>query len=145
MKILFIGEIGLGQTSLMRLRALKRLGHEVRGVHTIEPWMKTSWMKRQIQRRLQRGSIVDEINRRVLNAARVFRPNLVWAEKQEFLRVETINMLRKIGARSAFTTGIVVDIGVVTTTEQQILLPDGTSVKQRKDQVIIRAAISETT
>ena len=88
MKILFIGEIGLGQTSLMRMRALERLGHHVRGVHTIEPWMRTWWLKRQLQRRLQRGSIVDEINRRVLEAAREFRPNLVWAEKQEFLRVK---------------------------------------------------------
>jgi spore maturation protein CgeB len=99
MKILFLGEIGVGQTSLMRMRALERLGHEVRGVHTIEPWTKASWLKRQTQRRLQHGSIVDEINRRVLNAARLFLPNLVWAEKQEFLRVETINMLRQIGAR----------------------------------------------
>jgi spore maturation protein CgeB len=104
MKILFIGEIGLGQTSLMRMRAFERLGHQVRGVHTIEPWKKTWWLKRQIQRRLERGSIVDEINRRVLDAARAFRPNLVWAEKQEFLRVETIDMLRKIGTRSVHFT-----------------------------------------
>jgi spore maturation protein CgeB len=99
MRILFIGEIGAGQTSLMRMRALERLGHHVRGVHTIEPWMRTWWLKRQLQRRLQRGSIVDEINRRVWETAREFRPNLVWAEKQEFLRVETINCLRKMGAR----------------------------------------------
>ena len=35
MKILYLGEIGPGQTSLMRMRALERLGHSVRGVHTI--------------------------------------------------------------------------------------------------------------
>ena len=32
MKILFLGEIGAGQTSLMRMRALQRLGHDVVGV-----------------------------------------------------------------------------------------------------------------
>jgi spore maturation protein CgeB len=104
MRILFLGEIGLGQTSLMRLRALERLGHQVRGVHTIELWTNTGWLKRQLQRRLQGGSIVDEINCRVLQAARDFRPNLVWAEKQEFLRVETIEELRKLGARLAHFT-----------------------------------------
>lgn len=99
MKILFLGEIGSGQTSLMRLRALERLGHELRGVHTIEPWQQVSWLRRQVQRRLGRGSVVQEINRRVLEAARAFRPELVWAEKQEYLSLETIEALRTLGAR----------------------------------------------
>src|SRR2546430_1322753 len=89
MKILFLGQIGSGQTSLMRMRAFERLGHTVRGVHTIELWSRASWLKRQVQRRLQYGSVVDEINRSVLQRAREFRPNLVWAEKQEFLRVRS--------------------------------------------------------
>lgn len=83
----------------MRLRALERLGHTVRGVHTSEPWIRASWLARQVQRKLQRGSIVDEINQVVLEAARGFRPDLVWAEKQEYLRVETIEALRRQGAR----------------------------------------------
>jgi len=104
MKILFLGQIGPGQTSLMRMRAFERLGHTVRGVHTTEPWTRASWLERQMQRRLQRGSVVDEINRSVLKRAREFRPNLVWAEKQEFLRVETIEELRKLDARSVHFT-----------------------------------------
>lgn len=98
-KILFLGEIGPGQTSLMRMRALQRLGHEVRGVHTIEPWRRASWLQRQVQRRLRRGSVIDEINRTVLEAARESRPDLIWAEKQEFLRRETVEALRALGAR----------------------------------------------
>ena len=98
-KILFLGEIGSGQTSQMRMRALARLGHEVRGVQTHEPWRRAPWLKRQIQRRLQRGSIVDGINSSVLQAAQEFKPELVWAEKQEFLCVETLEKLRKLGAR----------------------------------------------
>ena len=46
-----------------------------------------------------RGSVIDEINRSVLDAARAFRPDLVWGEKQEFLRVETLAALRQLGAR----------------------------------------------
>ena len=83
----------------MRMRALERLGHTVQGVHTAEAWKRASWLKRHVQRRTHRGSIVEEINSAVLSAARQFRPALVWADKQEFLRVETIEALRKLGAR----------------------------------------------
>src|SRR5260370_11813590 len=104
MKILFLGQIGPGQTSLMRMRAFERIGHTVRGVDTTEPWTRASWLKRQVQRQLQRGSVVDEINHSVLERAREFRPDLVWAEKQEVLRVETIEELRKLDARSVHFT-----------------------------------------
>jgi spore maturation protein CgeB len=96
--ILFLGQIGAGQTSLMRMRALERLGHTVRGVHTTETWHRASWLARQTQRWLQRGPIVDGINESVITAARELRPDLVWAEKQEFLRVDTIDELRRLGA-----------------------------------------------
>jgi spore maturation protein CgeB len=99
MKILYLGDISVGQTCLMRMRALMRLGHQVRGVNTVEVWRKAAWLQRQIQRRLHRGSVVDGINQAVLNAAREFRPELVWADKQEFLRSETLHELRKSGAR----------------------------------------------
>jgi len=99
LRILFLGEISLGQTSHMRMRALARLGHVVHGVNTIEPWKSVSWLKRQAQRRLKRGSVINEINRTVLEASRAFKPDLVWAEKQEFLRVETLAAMRRLGAR----------------------------------------------
>jgi spore maturation protein CgeB len=104
MKILYLGQIGSGQTALMRMRALERLGHSVRGVHTSEPWKRASWIMRQVQRRTHRGSIVEEINSTILSAARQFKPSLVWADKQEFLGVETIEELRKLGAKSVHFT-----------------------------------------
>ena len=99
MKILYLGDIGPGQTCLMRMRALQRLGHEVQGVNTVQPWRQAGWLQRQLQRRLHRGSVVDAINEAVLAAARVLKPNLIWADKQEFLRIETLHELRKLGAR----------------------------------------------
>ena len=104
MKVLFLGEIGRGQTSLMRMRAFERLGHAVQGVDTIEPWTHVPWHTRHLQRLMQRGSVVDEINHLVLDAAREFRPDMVWAEKQEFLRVETIEKLHKLGTRTVHFT-----------------------------------------
>ena len=104
MKILFLGPLDAGQTSRMRMRAFERLGHTVLGVHTVEPWIRASWLKRQLQRHLQRGSIVDQINDLVTCQARQFRPDVVWAEKQEFLRVETIEELRRLGTRTVHFT-----------------------------------------
>lgn len=99
MKILYLGEIGTGQTALMRMRALERLGHTMRGVHTGAPWQESSWIGRQIQRRLQRGSTVNRINANVIGAARDFVPDLVWADKQQYLTVATLDELRRLGAR----------------------------------------------
>ena len=88
----------------MRMRAFERLGYETRGVDTVEPWIRAAWLSRQVQRRLQCGSVVDEINRLVIERAREFRPSLVWAEKQEFLRAGTIEELRKLEARTVHFT-----------------------------------------
>ena len=99
MKILYLGDIGPGQTCLMRLRALERLDHQVCGVNTVEPWRQATWLQRQLQRRYHRGSVVTAINDAVLTAAREFRPDMVWADKQEFLGVDTLQALRKLGAR----------------------------------------------
>jgi spore maturation protein CgeB len=99
MKILFLGEIDPGQTSRMRMHAFTRLGHEVDGVNTMEPWKRASWLRRQVERRFQAGWILDSINNTVLNKVRQFRPDLIWAEKQEYLKLETIEELRCLGAR----------------------------------------------
>jgi hypothetical protein len=45
-KILYLGEIRSGQTALMRMREIVRLGHTVCGVCTMEPWKRGSWIKR---------------------------------------------------------------------------------------------------
>jgi hypothetical protein len=85
-KIVFLGAIGEGQTSRMRMRALSRLGHEVIGYDTERPWAEASWAARQAQRRLSRGPVIDAINRRVRELADEAKPQLIWAEKQEYLR-----------------------------------------------------------
>ena len=82
------------------MRALRRLGHEVCGVHTVEAWQRRAWLARQAERRLQCGLAIDEINRSVVEAAKAFQPDLAWAEKQEFLRAETIEAVRKLGGEA---------------------------------------------
>src|ERR1700747_3260653 len=104
MKILYLGEIGVGQTALMRMRALERLGHNVPGGDTTEPWKRATWAKRQLQRRTRCGPILDELNSSILRAAREFRPTLVWADKQEYLRAETVRELQRLGATTVYFT-----------------------------------------
>lgn len=104
MKILFLGPLRPGQTSRMRMEALKRLGHEVQGVDTVEPWLQTSKLGRLAGRYLQQGPVVDQINRSVLQAARSWSPDLIWGEKQEFLRPDTLKSLKSTGARLAHYT-----------------------------------------
>lgn len=99
MKILFLGDIGPGQTSLMRMRALLRLGHEVVGVNTVAPWKRVSWLSRQLQRRAQRGPVIRSINAAVMAAAIDFRPGVIWAEKQESLTADVVEKLRERGIR----------------------------------------------
>jgi spore maturation protein CgeB len=103
-KILYLGEIDPGQTALMRMRALERLGHLVCGVHTSKPWKRGSWGMRQLQRRIHRGPIVEKINSTILSAARQFKPAVVWADKQDCLRAETIEELRGLGAKTVHFT-----------------------------------------
>ena len=52
--------------------------------------------------------------------------------------------VKKIGARSGFTTGIVADIGVVAIPNEKITLPDGSVVEKRKDLIMIRPIDTET-
>lgn len=103
-RILYLGEIAPGQTARMRMRALERLGHEVHGINTVEPWRQARWLSRQWQRRLSRGSIVRAINRSVLEQAQAFRPDLVWADKQEYLPASTVESLRSHGALTVHFT-----------------------------------------
>lgn len=83
----------------MRMRALERLGHDVVGIDTIRPWIDASWLQRQIQRRLTKSSIQASINQSVIDEARRFQPHIVWAEKQEYLRRDTLDELKRIGCR----------------------------------------------
>jgi hypothetical protein len=99
MKILYLGDISPGQTCLMRMSALQRLGHQTIGVNTVQPWRQVGWFQRQIQRRLHCGSVVNAINETALAVAQEMKPDLVWADKQEFLRIETLHELRKLGSR----------------------------------------------
>jgi spore maturation protein CgeB len=97
-RVLFIGYLGRGQTSGMRRAALERLGYEVEAVDAGALWQGVGYATRQLEQLSASGPRIEQLNARVLGATEHFRPQLVWAEKQEYLRAETIRQLRAQGA-----------------------------------------------
>lgn len=97
MKILFVGKLGEGQTTQMRMEALKLLGHEIVPFNSNTNWASLSWLSRQIQQKLTLGSVIDQLNHSILMLAREHKPDFFWAEKQEYLRPETLHNIQKLG------------------------------------------------
>src|SRR5688572_20540081 len=94
MKILYVGQIGVGQTCQMRMEELQRLGNEVISLNTHSSWQKASWISRHVQSRLNTGPAVEEINQTILDLADQHKPDLFWGDKQEYLRPSTLTRLR---------------------------------------------------
>jgi spore maturation protein CgeB len=97
-RVLFIGYLGRGQTSGMRRAALDRLGYEVEPVEAGGLWHGSGYTIRQLEQLSATGPRIERLNARVLESASRFKPQLVWAEKQEYLRADTVQRLRDNGA-----------------------------------------------
>ena len=97
MKILFLGHLNEGQTSRMRMEELRRLGHEVAVLSSQALWSNASWLSRQLQQRIARGPVVSQLNERLVTLARTYKPDLLWADKQEHIYPETLETLRRLG------------------------------------------------
>ena len=99
MKILFVGSTSPGQTSEMRMRVLEKLGHDVASIDSATRWMQVTGTSRRLQQAVCAGPVISRFNDEVIQAARAFKPELMWAEKQEYLTADTLEGLKKIGAR----------------------------------------------
>lgn len=98
MKILFIGSTQAGQTSEMRLQVLRQLGHEIAEVDSGAGWQKANAWSRRLQQASCAGPAISRLNDAVVRAAREFQPELVWAEKQEYLRADVLHDVANAGA-----------------------------------------------
>jgi spore maturation protein CgeB len=95
---LFVGHLLRGQTSLMRMNALKRNSLLVDGIDTRAIWNRQNWLRRQLTTMLECGPAVRKINKEIIDAARQSRPRCVWFDKQEFIWPETMDELKNLGA-----------------------------------------------
>jgi hypothetical protein len=104
MKILFAGQLAEGQTTRMRMEVLRELGHMVVPLDTQARWNTLPWARRRIEQKLNWGPTVSFLNQIVLALAREYKPDLLWGEKQEYLRPDTLRQLQGWGIRTLHFT-----------------------------------------
>jgi spore maturation protein CgeB len=96
MKILYASGLSPNDSSLYRLWALERLGHEVVPFNTYS-YLSSNSLVRKIAHRLVAGPSVDRLNRDLVLIAQRERPDLLWTDKLLWMRPETLDRLRAMG------------------------------------------------
>jgi spore maturation protein CgeB len=96
MKILYAAGLSPKDSSLYRIWALERLGHEVVPLNTYE-YTRTGTVLEKIWFRLAAGPEVNRLNRDLLEMAARERPDIVWTDKMLGMRPKTLVELRKMG------------------------------------------------
>ncbi len=99
MKILFVGQLGEGQTTRMRMQVLAELGHDIVPLDSQKGWNAASYAARRVQQKLARGPVVSKLNADLLALAKEHKPDLLWAEKQEYLCPNTLREIQSAGTR----------------------------------------------
>lgn len=99
MKILFIGQLGEGQTTQMRMEVLRQIGHSIIPLNSGAGWNKCGWTVRQIQQKTNSGPIIRQLNQALLQLADQHKPDLMWGEKQEYLQPATLKQLSRNGIK----------------------------------------------
>ncbi|GGA60333.1 hypothetical protein GCM10011507_09850 [Edaphobacter acidisoli] len=96
MKILYASGLSPNDSSLYRLWALERLGHEVIPFNTYD-YVPANPVTRQIVLRYHTGSSVARMNRDLLGIAEREKPDVLWADKLLAMRSATLDRLRTMG------------------------------------------------
>ena len=96
MKILYAAGLSPNDSSLYRLWALERLGHQVIPLNAYD-YQPSNPMLRKIAFRLAAGPSVERINRDILRLAEQERPDILWADKLLSMRPGTLDRLRGLG------------------------------------------------
>ncbi len=96
MKILYAAGLSPKESSLYRLWALERLGHQVIPFNTFD-YLSRNRLVRKVTFRLSAGPTVNRLNRELLRIAAAEKPDLVWADKLLSMRPATLDRLRAMG------------------------------------------------
>jgi spore maturation protein CgeB len=96
MKILYASGLSLQDSSLYRLWALERLGHEIIPFNTFD-YLPRNPLVGKITHRLSAGPSVNRLNRDLLRIAEAEKPDLFWADKLLSLRPKTLDRLHAMG------------------------------------------------
>ena len=96
MKILYAGALSPNDSSLYRLWALERLGHEVIPVNSYQYRFRNPLLNK-VALRLASGPMVTRLNRDLLQIAAAEKPDLLWTDKLLAMRPETLDCMRANG------------------------------------------------
>jgi spore maturation protein CgeB len=96
MKILYASGLTPRDSSLYRLWALERLGHQVIPFNSIA-YESPNPLVRKIVFRLSAGPAVQRLNRDLLSIAEREKPDLLWADKLLWMQPRTLDRLRALG------------------------------------------------
>ena len=99
MKILYAGRTAEGASSLNRMWALRRLGHEVVNFDP-DGYRVENQLLSKIAFRLADGPHAARLNRDLLAAVERERPDVLWADKILLLRPSTLEKVRAMGILS---------------------------------------------
>jgi spore maturation protein CgeB len=96
MKILYASGLSLNDSSLYRLWALERLGHQVIPFNSFD-YLPRNSIIRKVTLHLSTGPAVTRINRDLLRIAEAEKPDLFWADKLLSMRSATLDRMRAMG------------------------------------------------
>ncbi len=96
LKVLYIGPLAYGGTCLHRQWALEELGFDVVGIDTGIPSGSPLMLRflLRLWRRIEAGSWVFYINRKIINALEITSPDVVWIDKGLSVKPETLKKLK---------------------------------------------------
>jgi spore maturation protein CgeB len=95
-KILYLGPLSPNDSAEYRRWAVRRQGHEVESINTLDYGAKTALL-RKLEFRVSAGPEVARLNRDILAAADRFRPDVVWCDKVLWMEPATLDRLRTRG------------------------------------------------
>jgi hypothetical protein len=96
MKILYASGLSLNDSSLYRLWALERLGHQVIPFNSFD-YLPRNSIIRKATIHLSTGPSIARINRDLLSIAEAEKPDLLWTDKLLSMRPVTLDRMRAMG------------------------------------------------
>ena len=96
MKILYATILTINDSSLYRLWALERLGHQIIPFNFLD-YLPKHPMVSKITYRLAAGPSVNRLNRDLLRIAQAEKPDILWTDKLLWVRPNVIDRMRNLG------------------------------------------------
>jgi spore maturation protein CgeB len=96
-KIIYVGDLRSEGTGTFRFEALRRLGQDIIPFNQ-GPLLPKSRILSSLQFRYPVGPLVSKLNRELLKAVAIHRPDVVWLDKPIVFTPETIQAIKQLGA-----------------------------------------------